>query len=79
MIPNKITNAWHKLGSFFNFFYNLIKDLKMPRLIMFRQVRLVSKLVDLVVKIKDHFGHGYVHGSPPIEFALKTLCLMIRA
>lgn len=79
VIPNKITNAWHKLGSFFNFFHNLIKDLKMSRLIMFRQVRLVSKLVDLVVKIKDHFGNGYNYGSPPIEFAVKTLCLMIRA
>ena len=55
MIPGKVTNAWHKLGPFFNFFYNTIKDQKMSRLTVFRQKRLVSKLVDLICKIKDHF------------------------
>lgn len=53
--------------------------MKMSRLIYFRNVKLVSRLVDLVTKIKDHFGNGYNYGSPPIEFAIKTLSLLVRA
>jgi hypothetical protein len=55
LIPDKLVNAWHKLGAFFSFIYNTIKDLQWSRLITFRSVKLVSRFVDLISKTKDHF------------------------
>lgn len=68
----------HKLGPFFNFFYNVLKDLKHSRLVAFRNVKLVTRFVDMVCKIKDHFVHGYNFVAPPIEMAVRTLSLMVR-
>lgn len=78
VIPNKIQNAWHKLGPFFNFFYNVLKDLKHSRLVAFRNVKIVTRFVDMVCKIKDHFVQGYNFVAPPIEMAVRTLSLMVR-
>ena len=55
LIPNKIQSAWHKLASFFNFFYNLAKNLEHSKLLMLRKAKLVSKYVEMVCKIRDHY------------------------
>jgi flagellin-specific chaperone FliS len=55
VIPQKIQNAWHKLGPFFNFFYNTVKGLQHNRLMAFQRVKFVTKMVDMVCLIKDHF------------------------
>lgn len=77
LISNKIVSAWHKMGAFFNFFYNCVKDLQWSRLIKFRQEKLVSRLVDFILKIRDHVDiNSYVL---PIDSALKTISLIARS
>lgn len=41
VIPGKLQNAWPKLGAFFNFFYNTLKDLNWSKLITFKKVNLL--------------------------------------
>jgi hypothetical protein len=54
-MSNKLQNAWHKLGAYFNYFYNVIKDMKLNRLVAFRDAKLVSKFIDLLTKSKEYF------------------------
>jgi|688.fasta_scaffold1532447_1 hypothetical protein len=55
LMSNKLQNAWHKLGAYFNYFYNVIKDMKLNRLVAFRDAKLVSKFIDLLTKSKEYF------------------------
>lgn len=77
LVSNKIVSAWHKLGAFFNFFYNAVKDLQWNRLIKFKQEKLVSRLIDFIMKIRDHVDmSSYV---VPIDSALKTISMIARS
>jgi len=45
----------------------------------FRNVNLITKLVDMVCKIKDHMQQGFNYNAPPIEMAIRTLGKLVRA
>lgn len=79
VIPGKLQNAWPKLGAFFNFFYNTLKDLNWGKLITFKKANLLQKLVDLICKMKEPLSSGYNYGLPPIEFAIQTISVLARA
>jgi len=78
VIPGKIQSAWHKLGPFFNFFYNTVEKMEFAKLSSFRNVNLITKIVDMVCKIKDHMQQGFNYNAPPIEMAIRTLGKLVR-
>jgi hypothetical protein len=55
LMSNKLQNAWHKLGAYFNYLYNVIKDIKLNRLVAFRDAKLVSKFINQLTKSKEYF------------------------
>jgi len=69
---------WHKIGAYLNFFYNVLSTPGGLGVMTFKGENVVRKMVDLISKYKDTLG-GQQHYNPPIENALKTVCLLARA
>jgi hypothetical protein len=53
MMPLECMKAWHKLGSYFEFLYGLVKDGNGKAISDLNDRKTVSKLVGLVTKFKD--------------------------
>ena len=54
MMPMEAQKAWHKLGAFFNFWWNLVREGNLNQISYMRRICLVSRLVDLLSRFKEH-------------------------
>jgi hypothetical protein len=79
MMPNEAQKAWHKLGAFFNYFWNLAKGSNGAQLSYLRRVNTLGRLIDLIARFKDHHQAGYVYGAPPLDNAIRTIALLARS
>lgn len=53
MIPLECMKAWHKLGAFFDYLYNIVKDGNVKAISDLNERKTVSKLVGLVTRFKE--------------------------
>jgi leucyl-tRNA synthetase len=53
MMPLECMKAWHKLGAYFQFLHNLVKDGNAKAISDLNERKTVSKLVGLVTRFKD--------------------------
>lgn len=47
LIPREAAKYWHKLGAFFNFFYNMVQDGNLRRINFFIKASLINELMKL--------------------------------
>ena len=74
LIPVEAQRFWHKLGAFFSFFHNMVKDGNRMRVRHFMQVGLVQKLIELVGK----WNPTYEFSAPPFDKLVATICVLAR-
>jgi hypothetical protein len=77
MIPGECMKAWHKLGAFFDFFYELVKDGNAKALNSLVERKLISKFVNLVTKFKDQ--QAYEVQIPPFDKLVLTIASIVRS
>lgn len=53
MMPLECMKAWHKLGAYFEFLYNLVRTGNSKTISDLNERKTVSKLVGLVTRFKD--------------------------
>jgi len=53
MIPLECMKAWHKLGAYFDYLYNIVKDGNVKAISDLNERKTVSKLVGLVTRFKE--------------------------
>lgn len=69
--------AWHKLGAFFDFLHNLVKEGMIKPINYFNERRLISKLVSLVTKFKEQ--QAYEVSIPPFDKLVLTISCLARS
>ncbi len=74
LIPREVQKFWHKLDSFFNFFYTLVKDHDLRRIYYFVHHGLVQKLIDLT----GRYNSQVECSVPPFDKLVATVCTLAR-
>ena len=74
LMPTEVQRYWHKLGAYFSFFHNMVKDGERRRVRHFVQVGLVQKLVELV----GRWNPANEFSAPPFDKLVATVCLLAR-
>ena len=79
MMPNECQKVWHKLGAYFNHYYNMLKTKVHSRMTYYKGFNLVGRLVDLISRSKDNNSMGNYQVTIPIDNAVKTISLLVRS
>ena len=74
LMPTEVQRYWHKLGAYFSFFHNMVKDANKRRVRHFVQVGLVQKLVELV----GRYNPANEFSAPPFDKLVATVCILAR-
>lgn len=77
MMPLECMKAWHKLGAYFEYLYNLVKDRNQLVISNLNERKTVSKLVGLVTKFKDQ--QAYETSVPPFDKLVLTISAIVRS
>ena len=75
LIPLEVQKFWHKLGPFFNFFYNMVKDNDMRKISYFVRSGLVHRLIDLT----GRYNSQVEYSVPPFDKLVTTVCILARS
>ena len=74
LIPLEVQKYWHKLGPFFSFFYNMVKDFDLRRINYLNRVNLISLFIDLA----GRFNAQIEYTVPPFDKLVATVCILAR-
>ena len=74
LIPLEVQKFWHKLGPFFDFFHNMVKDVNIRRINYLTRVNLISLFIDLA----GRFNSQVEYTVPPFDKLVATVCILTR-
>jgi len=77
MIPLECMKAWHKLGAYFDYLYNIVKDGNVKAISDLNERKTVSKLVGLVTRFKEQ--QAYENQVPPFNKLVLTISAIVRS
>jgi hypothetical protein len=69
--------AWHKLGAYFDYLYNIVKDGNVKAISDLNERKTVSKLVGLVTRFKEQ--QAYENQVPPFNKLVLTISAIVRS
>lgn len=75
LIPLEVQKSWHKLGPFFSFFHNMVKDLNTRRLNYFLRTGLIHKFIELT----GRYNSQVEYTVPPFDKLVTTVCILARS
>ena len=70
--------VWMKLGAFFSFFYELVKDRKGGLINYCYRHNVLRHLIDLITRYSSNQQYGFVT-NPPFDNAVKAICILARS
>lgn len=74
LIPLEVQKFWHKLGPFFNFFYNMVSDYSLTRVRYMLNTGLISRFIDLT----GRYNSQVEYTVPPFDKLVTTVCILAR-
>lgn len=77
LMPLECMKAWHKLGAFFSYLHNLVKDGNSKAISDLNDRKTVSKLVGLVTRFKEQ--QAYETQVPPFDKLVLTISAIVRS